>query len=179
MFTDEEKLVTIKAIQTLATMCECCGDFLRQRTMKDVVPKLVSFLTTQEKISCSSAQAYQYTVSYKLQLACLTHLGPICQEVESHGLDPVVRGCLPYLSLHQPKPLQQASLTCFKHLISLEPDVIWLRLSDLYTPDDLSPPGSEFRHIKFLARSGERNEYSDNVILLLPLTSCVQTAIKS
>ncbi|XP_048249152.1 TELO2-interacting protein 1 homolog isoform X1 [Haliotis rufescens] len=178
-FTDGEKLVTIKAIQTLATMCKCCEDFLRQRIAKDVVPKLVSFLTTQEKISCSSAQAYQYTLCYKLQLSCLTHLGPICHEVEARGLDLVVQGCLPYLSAQQPKPLQQASLTCFQHLIDLEPDVIWLRLSDLYTPDDPSPPGSEFRKVQFLTRPGERNEYSDNVALLLPLTSCAHTLIKS
>ncbi|XP_041375233.1 TELO2-interacting protein 1 homolog [Gigantopelta aegis] len=171
-FDDEEKLVAIQAVSTLRKMADICGDFICRRTFKDVIPKMVNFLTKQAHLSVKSSPAYQYTINYKYQLACLAHIGYIARQIGASVIDveKLAKSCLPYLSVHQCKPLQEASMTSVQHLIQLEPDLMWLSLHRLYSPSDLVPPAPCFKPVKVFSEPGKSNEFTDNVIKLLPLT---------
>ncbi|KAL3861032.1 hypothetical protein ACJMK2_007123 [Sinanodonta woodiana] len=149
-FSDEEKLVTIQALQILLVMAEVSEDFIRQKTVKDVLPKLFSFLDKQAKISVHTGKAYQFTVNYKLQLATLSKLGRICSmlSLEGNEIDLVASACLPYLSVRQPKTLQEASMDSCRELIRLDQDLMWLRLNTVYSPVQYIPPDDNFQQIK-------------------------------
>jgi hypothetical protein len=97
-----------------------CGDFLRSRFCKDVLPKLAGSLATQAPISARAGPVYSHTLAFKLQLAVLQGLGPLCESLDlgryhlsSLGHRPCV--CL-ILPLHS-----MPSGTCISHLPSCAP----------------------------------------------------------
>ncbi|GFO22213.1 endonuclease-reverse transcriptase [Plakobranchus ocellatus] len=81
LFHSQEKFIVIKAVKTLLTLSEAAGDFLRQRTMKEVIPGLASFMEKQAKISNDCHSGYLYTGNYKLQLCVLLTMGPLAKNV--------------------------------------------------------------------------------------------------
>ncbi|XP_077998436.1 TELO2-interacting protein 1 homolog isoform X2 [Glandiceps talaboti] len=169
-FVDEEQFVTIKAFQTLLTMGKVSGDFIKRRVVKDVLPKLVNFLEKQATISIKSGPAYKHTIGYKQQLSILSGIGQLCIQLDigCNECTTIANACLPYLSVKQPISLQQAAIDVFECLITTEPDMIWLLLSDTYTPSPvLEPPSQGFQHIKFAGTDQEKNEYAKNVGRLL------------
>lgn len=68
--------------QVLCTLGETCGDFLRRRVSKEVLPKLSSSLALQAPISARAGPVYTHTLAYKLQLAVLQGLGSLCQRLD-------------------------------------------------------------------------------------------------
>lgn len=66
----------------LCTLGETCGDFLRRRVSKEVLPKLSSSLARQAPISAKAGPVYTHTLAYKLQLAVLQGLGSLCQRLD-------------------------------------------------------------------------------------------------
>jgi hypothetical protein len=69
-------------LQVLQTLGSRCGDFLRSRFCKDVLPKLTSSLITQAPISARAGPVYSHTLAFKLQLAVLQGLGPLCENLD-------------------------------------------------------------------------------------------------
>lgn len=61
---------------------ETCGDFLRRRFSKEILPKLSSSLARQAPISAKAGPVYTHTMAYKLQLAVLQGLGSLCQRLD-------------------------------------------------------------------------------------------------
>ncbi|XP_076451968.1 TELO2-interacting protein 1 homolog [Babylonia areolata] len=168
-FHDTEKVVVIKAVKTLQRLCECCGDFIRQRVEKDVLPSLRQFLHSQARTSAGRRGSYQYTVNYKLQLTLLTTLGPMALQMGLDGLalEAVLQCCLLYLSERQPATLQQACVESVKQMVACNGDVVWLALCNLYTPTLPSPPSSHCKPVTVFKNVGEHNEYATNVTQLL------------
>lgn len=68
--------------QVLCTLGETCGDFLRRRVSKEILPKLSSSLARQAPISGKATPVYTHTMAYKLQLAVLQGLGSLCQRLD-------------------------------------------------------------------------------------------------
>lgn len=68
--------------QVLCTLGEKCGDFLRRRVSKEVLPKLSSSLARQAPVSAKAGPVYSHTLAYKLQLAVLQGLGSLCQRLD-------------------------------------------------------------------------------------------------
>lgn len=66
----------------LCTLAQKCGDFLRQRFSKDVLPKLSSSLRSQAPASARAGPVYSHTLAFKLQLAVLQGLGPLCEALD-------------------------------------------------------------------------------------------------
>ncbi|XP_035697319.1 TELO2-interacting protein 1 homolog [Branchiostoma floridae] len=112
---DTEPLVILKAFGTLCMMGRVCGDFIRKRVVKEVWPKVTTFLTNQAKISIKAGPAYTHTVAHRLQSAILAGLGPLCLQlgVGETEVDMIACACVPYLSARQPTKLQQVlSVVC-------------------------------------------------------------------
>ncbi|XP_056129299.1 TELO2-interacting protein 1 homolog [Lampris incognitus] len=167
--TADEPLVVLRAFTVLCTLGECCGDFLRARVSKEVLPKLTSSLTRQAPISARAGPIYTHTLAHKLQLAVLQGLGSLCLRLDmgEADLDAVSEACLPYLSCRQPVRLQEASLMVFRHLIQVDPDAFWFLLNELHCPFCYTPPHPDLQPILLSGMGRPRDEYTDNILKLL------------
>ncbi|KAM9752988.1 TELO2-interacting protein 1 homolog [Menidia menidia] len=167
--TADDPLAVLRAFRVLCTLGETCGDFLRRRVSKEVLPKLNSSLERQAPISAKAGPVYTHTLAYKMQLAVLQGLGSLCQRLDlgEADLDAVCEACLPYLSCRQPVRLQEACLSVFRHLIQVDPDTFWFTLNELHCPFPYIPPHPDLLPIQLNGMGKPRDEYSDNVLKLL------------
>ncbi|XP_049610971.1 TELO2-interacting protein 1 homolog [Syngnathus scovelli] len=167
--TADDPLAVLRAFRVLCTVGHTCGDFLRRRVSKEVLPKLTSSLVKQASTSAKSGPVYTHTLAYKLQLTVLEGLGSLCQslDLDEEDLDVVCDACLPYLSCRQPIGLQQACLSVFHHLIQVDPDAFWLTLNEIHCPSSFVPPHPDLQPVQLSGMGRPRDEYSDNVLKLL------------
>ncbi|NXD29663.1 TTI1 protein, partial [Spelaeornis formosus] len=165
----DDPLAVLRAFKVLCTLAQTCGDFLRQRFSKDVLPKLTSSLHSQAPVSARAGPVYSHTLAFKLQLAVLQGLGFLCESLDmgESDLNKVADACLLYLSAKQPVKLQEAAQSVFLHLMHVDPDSTWLLLSEVCCPEELEPPHASLRPVKLGGMGQPRNELTDNVLLLL------------
>ncbi|CAL8236031.1 unnamed protein product [Boreogadus saida] len=169
--TDDDPLAVLRGFKVLCTLGEACGDFLRGRVSKEVLPRLGASLARQAPVSARAGPVYAHTLAYKLQLAVLQGLGSLCLRLDlgEADLDAVCDACLPYLSCRQPISLQEACLSVFRHLIQADPDAFWLTLSQLHAALPHAPPPP---HLQPLPPGGAgaappRDQYTHNLDQLL------------
>ncbi|KAL6120173.1 tti1 [Pungitius sinensis] len=167
--TADDPLAVLRAFRVLCTLGETCGDFLRRRVSKEVLPKLSSSLVRQAPVSAKAGPVYTHTLAYKLQLAVLQGLGSLCLRLNlgDADLDAVCEACLPYLSCRQPIRLQEAGRSVFHHLIQADPDAFWFTLNELHCPCSYVPPHPDLQPVRLSGMGRARDEYSDNVLKLL------------
>ncbi|NXO74150.1 TTI1 protein, partial [Phainopepla nitens] len=165
----DDPLAVLRAFKVLCTLAQTCGDFLRQRFSKDVLPKLTSSLLSQAPVSARAGPVYSHTLAFKLQLAVLQGLGSLCERLDmgENDLNKVADACLIYLSARQPVKLQEAARSVFLHLMHVDPDSTWLLLSEVCCPEGYEPPHASLRPVKLSGMGRPRNELTDNVLLLL------------
>ncbi|NXE83138.1 TTI1 protein, partial [Cochlearius cochlearius] len=165
----DDPLAVLRAFKVLCTLAQKCGDFLRQRFSKDVLPKLTSSLLSQAPASARAGPVYNHTLAFKLQLAVLQGLGSLCEKLDmgESDLNKVADACLIYLSAKQPMKLQEAAQSVFLHLMHVDPDSTWLLLNEVCCPHRYEPPHSSLRPVKLRGMGRQRNEFTDNVLLLL------------
>ncbi|XP_041479499.1 TELO2-interacting protein 1 homolog isoform X2 [Lytechinus variegatus] len=162
-FTDQETLVTCKAFETLLILAERARDFIRRRVVKDIWPKLTSFLQTQASVSLKAGSSYLHTAYYKLQHSILSGIGQLCLQVDVCDADLLlmVEACIPYLNTCQPLVLQEVCMSTFDSFIRLDPDAVWLSLQDVNSSSMLQPPHPCFHYIKFGSESSKSHEWSN------------------
>ncbi|XP_004867847.1 TELO2-interacting protein 1 homolog isoform X1 [Heterocephalus glaber] len=167
--TNDDPLAVLRAFKALCTLGGKCGDFLRNRFCKDVLPKLAGSLVTQAPISARAGPVYSHTLAFKLQLAVLQGLGPLCERLDlgEGDLNKVADACLIYLSTKQPVKLQEAAKSVFQHLMKVDPDSIWFLLNELYCPLQFIPPHPSLHPVQLRGFSGQQSLYSANVLYLL------------
>ncbi|XP_014109708.1 PREDICTED: TELO2-interacting protein 1 homolog isoform X2 [Pseudopodoces humilis] len=166
---NDDPLAVLRAFKVLCTLAQTCGDFLRQRFSKDVLPKLTSSLLSQAPVSARAGPVYSHTLAFKLQLAVLQGLGSLCERLDmgESDLNKVADACLIYLSAKQPVKLQEAAQSVFLHLMHVDPDSTWLLLSEVCCPEGFEPPHASLQPVKLSGMGRPRNELTDNVLLLL------------
>ncbi|KAI1892305.1 hypothetical protein AGOR_G00131970 [Albula goreensis] len=167
--TNDNPLAVLRAFKVLCTLGETCGDFLRKRVSKEVLPKVTKSLLKQAPVSAKAGPIYTHSLAYKLQLAVLQGLGSLCLwlDVVDADLDSVTEACLPYLSSRQPVKLQEACISVFQHLIQVDPDAVWFTLSELHCPGLYQPPHPGLGPMLLTGTAEPRTEYTDNVVKLL------------
>ncbi|EAW76047.1 TELO2 interacting protein 1 [Homo sapiens] len=167
--TRDAPLAVLRAFKVLRTLGSKCGDFLRSRFCKDVLPKLAGSLVTQAPISARAGPVYSHTLAFKLQLAVLQGLGPLCERLDlgEGDLNKVADACLIYLSVKQPVKLQEAARSVFLHLMKVDPDSTWFLLNELYCPVQFTPPHPSLHPVQLHGASGQQNPYTTNVLQLL------------
>ncbi|NXF37095.1 TTI1 protein, partial [Nyctibius bracteatus] len=165
----DDPLAVLRAFKVLCTLAQKCGDFLRQRFSKDVLPKLTSSLLSQAPASARAGPVYSHTLAFKLQLAVLQGLGSLCEKLDmgESDLNKVADACLMYLSARQPVKLQAAAQSVFLHLMHVDPDSTWLLLNEVCCPHGYKPPHASLRPVKLGGMGRQRDEFTDNVLLLL------------
>ncbi|XP_036085317.1 TELO2-interacting protein 1 homolog isoform X3 [Rousettus aegyptiacus] len=167
--TNDDPLAVLRAFKVLRTLGGKCGDFLRSRFCKDVLPKLAGSLVTQAPVSARAGPVYSHTLAFKLQLAVLQGLGPLCESLDlgEGDLNKVADACLIYLSAKQPMKLQEAARRVFLHLMKVDPDSTWFLLHELYCPEQFTPPHPSLRPVQLRGATGQQSPYTANVLLLL------------
>ncbi|KAI5770445.1 TTI1 [Gulo gulo luscus] len=167
--TSDDPLVVLRAFKVLRTLGGKCGDFLRSRFCKDILPQLAGSLVTQAPVSARAGPVYTHTLAFKLQLAVLQGLGPLCERLDlgEGDLNKVADACLIYLSAKQPVKLQEAARRVFLHLMKVDPDCIWFLLNELYCPEQLTPPHPSLHPVQLQGTAGQGNPYAANVLHLL------------
>ncbi|XP_049635097.1 TELO2-interacting protein 1 homolog [Suncus etruscus] len=167
--TNDDSLAVLRAFQVLRTLGGKCGDFLRSRFSKDVLPKLASSLVTQAPVSARAGPVYSHTLAFKLQLAVLQGLGPLCERLDlgEGDLNKVADACLIYLSAKQPMKLQEAARSVFLHLMKVDPDSTWFLLNELYCPEQPAPPHPSLYPMQLWGATEPQNPYKANVLYLL------------
>ncbi|XP_051946945.1 TELO2-interacting protein 1 homolog [Xyrauchen texanus] len=167
--TNDDPLAVPRAFKVLCVLGESCGDFLRKRVSKEVLPRITSSLIKQSEISARSGAVYTHTLAYKLQLAVLQGLGPLGVKLDlaEADLDRIFDACLPYLSCRQPIKLQEACLSVFRHLMKLDADACWFTLNELFCPVVYEPPHPLLLPVTLSGSDKPRNEFTDNVLKLL------------
>ncbi|XP_013053934.3 TELO2-interacting protein 1 homolog isoform X1 [Anser cygnoides] len=165
----DDPLAVLRAFKVLCTLAQTCGDFLRQRFSKDILPKLTSSLLSQAPASARAGPVYNHTLAFKLQLAVLQGLGSLCEKLDmgESDLNKVADACLIYLSAKQPMKLQEAAQSVFLHLMHVDPDSTWLLLNEVCCPHLYEPPHTSLQPVKLHGMGKQRNEFTDNVLLLL------------
>uniref|UniRef100_A0A452I875 TELO2-interacting protein 1 homolog n=1 Tax=Gopherus agassizii TaxID=38772 RepID=A0A452I875_9SAUR len=108
---NDDPLAVLRAFKVLCTLAEKCGDFLKRRFSKDVLPKLAGSLVAQAPVSARAGPVYNHTLAFKLQLAVLQGLGLLCEKLDlgESDLNKVADACLIYLSAKQPVKLQESA----------------------------------------------------------------------
>ncbi|XP_032760531.1 TELO2-interacting protein 1 homolog [Rattus rattus] len=168
--TSDDPLAVLRAFKVLQTLGSRCGDFLRSRFCKDVLPKLASSLVTQAPISARAGPVYSHTLAFKLQLAVLQGLGPLCESLDlgEGDLNKVADACLIYLSTKQPVKLQEAARSVFLHLMQVDPDSTWLLLHQLHCPvQQFTAPHPSLHPVQWQGATKPQNPYATNVCHLL------------
>ncbi|XP_072413062.1 TELO2-interacting protein 1 homolog [Chiloscyllium punctatum] len=167
--TNDDPLVVLRAFQVLCRLADTCGDFLKSRVSKNILPKVIGYLVSQAPVSAKAGPIYSHTLVYKLQLAELQGLGKLCEKLDlgETDLDMVANTCLPYLSSRQPPKLQDAACSVFYHLNEVDPDATWLILNEVYCPSTYDLPHFSLPPIHLTGMGKQRNEFTDNVLQLL------------
>uniref|UniRef100_A0A8D1RGN7 TELO2 interacting protein 1 n=1 Tax=Sus scrofa TaxID=9823 RepID=A0A8D1RGN7_PIG len=167
--TNDDPLAVLRAFKVLQTLGGKCGDFLRSRFCKDVLPRLTGSLVSQAPVSSRAGPVYSHTLAFKLQLAVLQGLGPLCERLDlgEGDLNKVADACLIYLSAKQPVKLQEAARSVFLHLMKVDPDSTWFLLNELYCPEEFTPPHPSLHPVQLRGSTSPQNPYTANVLLLL------------
>ncbi|XP_076672914.1 telo2 interacting protein 1 [Andrena cerasifolii] len=135
-FHDENVLIINRAWQLLNLLAHISKDFIRDRTLKQVLPALSKFLSTSAKGSYNkgSENIYRFTQTYKLQKELLSTLGQTVKnlnflERETWNILTIAE---PYLSKHQHPTLQACCLQLYKEIADCNGDVIWVKCLSIF-----------------------------------------------
>lgn len=126
-FQKDDWHLCAKAFEVVSSLAETSHDFIRERTLREVWPRLATFLHSQHAVSKNKGKAYEITSAFKYQLVLLKGLGPIsCQlEVHEQGIALLASAVVPYLELSQPPKLQEAAIECTQNLAKCSADAVW------------------------------------------------------
>ncbi|GFY71333.1 TELO2-interacting protein 1 [Trichonephila inaurata madagascariensis] len=150
----EDKIVMLQAFKVLLVIADECRDFVRQRALKDVVPKLTLLLKTSYSSSLlkNNFRSYQWTNSCKLQLCVLSNIGDLfCKlDVILEDVALLAKVCVPYLQNEQPKVFQAAAFQTLEALATIHADAIWWYINQAYSSQPvLEPPHKSLYPIHF------------------------------
>ncbi|XP_049870921.1 TELO2-interacting protein 1 homolog isoform X2 [Pectinophora gossypiella] len=143
-FHIEDPVVLRRALSLLVTMAELAKDFIRSRTVKEVLPSIHKYLqkSALESYLKDAGSAYRNSQAYTLQVAALTALPNLVVDLQ---LDDKVMEAMAsvslYLSRKQPKPLQALAVTFFKAIQEYDYGATWHYLRRVCDNDTvLEPP---------------------------------------
>ncbi|XP_038219576.1 TELO2-interacting protein 1 homolog [Zerene cesonia] len=131
-FEDTDYAVMRSALDLLVTLAELSEDFIRQRAVKEVLPRIYAQLSrlAGESHLKDSGSAYRASGAFRLQQRALAALAPLARRLrlapdQRHDAMDAARL---YLSRKQPKPLQTLAIQFFKAMVCEDYGSVWLHL---------------------------------------------------
>ncbi|XP_046389481.1 TELO2-interacting protein 1 homolog isoform X2 [Ischnura elegans] len=171
-FATDDPLLMHRAFNLLMVLSVAAKSFIRDRTLRKVLPEIRKFLLKQSKISLKkdSASAYRFSQAYKLQCSLLNGLGELAVNVEfqEQDISEMLTATAPYLSCQQPQPLQDACIKTYKLACTLDHNIVFLKLAHMRSIlKEMQPPSHEFKVYLGLSQTSSGVEYHKNVSRLL------------
>ncbi|XP_045496732.1 TELO2-interacting protein 1 homolog isoform X1 [Colias croceus] len=143
-FEDTDTAVMRSALELLVTLAELSEDFIRQRTVKEVLPRIYSQLSrlSNESHLKDSGSVYRTSPSFKLQLTALEAMTPLATRLKLgyEELGDAMDAVRVYLSRKQPRPLQLLAVQFFKTMLSHDYGCVWLHLRRFCANSAISKP---------------------------------------
>ncbi|XP_048489583.1 TELO2-interacting protein 1 homolog [Plutella xylostella] len=134
-FEESDAIVLRATFELLVTMAKVSKDFIRSRTVKDVLPKLYKLLrkSAQDSHLKDVGSYYRQSQAYRLQVIILTALPRLVKDLrlEDGDLEECMSCVELYLSNKQPKPLQNHAVTFFKEMLQYDHGAAWHHLRTL------------------------------------------------
>ena len=137
-------------LETLVTLAQIAGSFLRARFTREVYPLLLAILNSEDQESSylltHSPMSYQTSTCLKVQIAVLRTLrtcalssAPSLSGSGSSSTGAMISSrlaelswrCLPYLSSTCPLSIQTEAVQLYQALIDIDADLIWWHLLSL------------------------------------------------
>ncbi|KAG7213128.1 hypothetical protein KM043_002445 [Ampulex compressa] len=135
-FQEENVLIINRAWQLLQTLAQLSKDFIRNRTLQQVLPALSKFLTKSAKESQykPSDHVYKFTQVYKLQKELLSSLGRTAHYLNIHERETckILTITELYLSKYQNPILQECCVKLYKDVAVHNEDIVWVKCLSLW-----------------------------------------------
>ncbi|XP_076226643.1 telo2 interacting protein 1 isoform X2 [Nomia melanderi] len=172
-FHDENVLIINRAWQLLNVLSSVSKDFIRSRTLKQVLPALSKFLNSSasKSYNTSSENIYKYTQLYKLQKELLSSLGAIVKNLNFLENDTwnVLSVAEPYLNKHQHPILQSCCINLYKEIADYNSDIAWVKCLSIINSKISKITSDETIDINnlMLPENAATNEYYKNIQIII------------
>ncbi|KAJ8672797.1 hypothetical protein QAD02_004057 [Eretmocerus hayati] len=135
-FQSPNPLVINHAWQLLCCIAKVSQDFIRARTLKQILPCLSSFLKRSliESYKKDPASTYKYTQLFKLQREILTQMGSLVRDLKIHEKDTwdILEITEPYLDSMQHSQLQESCVNMYKEISDYNVDLVHIKCMDIW-----------------------------------------------
>nr|XP_012231715.1 PREDICTED: TELO2-interacting protein 1 homolog [Linepithema humile] len=135
-FDDKNCLVINRAWQLLHVLANVSNDFIKSRTLRQVLPSVFKFLneSSKESINKSSTDVYKFTQNYKLQHELLSTLGLIARllKLREKDLWQILSNTYMYLSALQHAALQACCVKLYKDIADYNGDIAWTKCLSIW-----------------------------------------------
>ncbi|XKL62854.1 hypothetical protein PGB90_002687 [Kerria lacca] len=135
-YDNSDPLIMKRCFQLLCIIATVARDFIRTRTLTDILPVINNFLLTSavdSKLKDKNS-VYRMSQKYKLQFTILSELGYLALYIclQEKDINSLLVSITPYLSSQQPLPLQNACITTFNILKYEHKDLIQIHLMSIW-----------------------------------------------
>ncbi|XP_014614850.1 PREDICTED: TELO2-interacting protein 1 homolog isoform X2 [Polistes canadensis] len=168
-FKDQNVLVFNRSWQLLRALAYVSKDFIRSRTLKQILPALSYFMnkSAKESYNKSTDAVYKFTQMYKLQKELLSTLGQIVKDLKliEKDLWNILSITEVYLSSRQHPILQNCCINLYKELADYNSDMVLTKCLSIWHSKIAPIPTDETFNFDFLknTESVMSNEYLQNV----------------
>ncbi|XP_078041858.1 telo2 interacting protein 1 isoform X2 [Augochlora pura] len=172
-FQDENVLIINRAWQLLNVLGHVSKDFIKFRTLKQVLPALSKFLnvSAKESYNKSTENIYKFTQTYKLQKELLSTLGATVKNLNFLEKDTwnVLSIAEPYLNKHQHPMLQSCCIQLYKEIADYNGDIVLMKCLSVFNSKISKIPSDETFNMKILMMTEKisTNEYYKNVQMII------------
>ncbi|XP_012260552.2 TELO2-interacting protein 1 homolog [Athalia rosae] len=172
-FRDPSPIIINRAWGLLCTLAYVSKDFIRSRTLKEVLPSISDFLikSAKESYRKDSGHVYKYTQVFKLQKNLLSQLGEAVDNLKFREREvwDVLEAARPYLSKYQHHDLQIHCVELYKKIADYNDDIVWVKcLSISRTPENITKMLPSYSaDVEKVANFNIQNEYQVNIETIL------------
>ncbi|XP_035724341.1 TELO2-interacting protein 1 homolog [Vespa mandarinia] len=172
-FQDQNILVINRAWQLFCVLAHISKDFIRCRTLKQILPALSKFLNKSAKESYNKPidAVYKFTQMYKLQRKLISTLSQIVKDLKLREKDVwnVLSITEPYLSSHQHPLLQNCCVNMYKELANYNSDIVWVKCLSIWHSKIAKIPTNKTFNLEYLkiTENAIPNEYLKNVKIII------------
>ncbi|XP_068084493.1 TELO2-interacting protein 1 homolog isoform X2 [Anabrus simplex] len=128
-----DPLILSRSFSLLHTMACLAKNFIRSRTLQNVLPQICQFLSrsANESQHKGMVPAYCFTQVFKLQCELLDKLGDLAVDLhfQEKEMYQVLNASSPYLSQLQPPLLQEFCIKLFRTIAISDQDCVWLEVT--------------------------------------------------
>ncbi|KAK4882166.1 hypothetical protein RN001_005485 [Aquatica leii] len=143
-----DSLIINRSFELLVTLARLSKDFIRFRTVKDLLPSLITILKDLADHSYlkDHGATYRCTQAYKLQLNMLQQLSRVVVNLDmtDSDIDAVMNVVIFYLSDKQPIPLQNAAKGFYMDLLKYDSVLTTAMLENFLTNEEYTSKVKEY-----------------------------------